>query len=69
MKRNACELLIAFTKYCIWEFGEAVPTDSQIYDYFIENEVAKKYYDPKNLIDSTDSFFQKLLEHEPEETI
>ena len=64
MKRKDCELLIAFTKYCMWEFGDAVPDDSQIYNYFVENKVSEKYYNPKNLIDSTDSFFQKLLEGE-----
>lgn len=64
MDEKSCELLIAFTKYCMWEFGDAVPTDPQIYNYFIENNISQKYYDPKNLIDSTDSFFQKLLEGE-----
>lgn len=62
MDKKSCELLIAFAKYCIFEFGDAVPTDSQIYDFFTENQLSEKYYDSKNLIDSTNSFFQKILE-------
>ena len=66
MKRNGCELLIAFTKYCVWEFGDAIPTDEQIYNYFTENQLAEKYYSPENLIDDVNCFFQMQLEIETE---
>lgn len=62
MKRKACDLLIAFTKWCVWEYGEAVPTDEQIYNFFTENDLSAKYYDKSNLIDDVNDFFERIME-------